>query len=307
MGNQLDLYQLRALHAFARVGSFAGAAQRLNLTQSAISHAIRKLEASAGVPLVTRHGSRVQLTEDGVHLCEACESVFSILDSVGEDLRSGRSRVSGRLRLGVPVEFGCSFLMKHIRPFLEQHPEIVIDFTLDDDLLDPLLRDDLDMAIDCHEHAYRELKQTPLFREVYVVVCSPEYRDRFRPASPAGLDACTILSCDKVGAWWHRFLSALPEEQRPRLDQLVAMNHIRAMVNAAVHGLGVALVPQYCVLEELETGRLVSLFPAIRPLEDRFCLYQKRAHADRGKQRLLTAFLQALKPEEFGAVRASAR
>ena len=76
MGNQLDLYQLRALHAFAQVGSFAGAAQRLHLTQSAISHAIRKLEASAGVPLVIRHGSKVQLTEDGVHLCEACEAVF---------------------------------------------------------------------------------------------------------------------------------------------------------------------------------------------------------------------------------------
>ena len=164
------------------------------------------------------------------------------------------------------------------------------------------------MAIDCHEHALRELKQTPLFREVYVVVCSPEYRDRFRPAVPAGLDACTILSCDKVGAWWHRFLSALPEEQRPQLNQLMAVSHIRAMVNAAVHGLGVALVPQYCVLEELETGRLVSLFPGHpSPWRTGSASTRSAPRADREKQRLFTSFLQDLTPEEFGAVRASAR
>ena len=301
MSNPLDLYQLRTLHAFSRTGSFSAAAEHLHVTPSAVSHAIRKLEASAGVPLVNRQGSRIRLTEEGAHLCQACDAVFSILDAVSDDLRKGRTRSAGRLRLGAPVEFGSSVLMKHLRPFLEAHRELFIDFTLGPDLLDPLLRDDLDLIIDCHEHAYRELKQTPLFREVYVVACSPGYQARHGFREPIDLDAGTVLSCDGVGVWWHRFLSALPEDRRPQLPGLVAMNHIRAMANAAVQGLGVALLPQYCILDELSSGTLVRLFPAIRIMEDRFCLYQKRSRADREKHRLLTAYLQGIAPREFGS------
>ena len=301
MPNPLDLYQLRALHAFSRTGSFAAAAQALHVTPSAISHAVRKLEASVEVPLVNRRGSKATLTEEGFRLCQACETVFTLLDAAAEDLRRADARVTGRLRLGAPVEFGSTVLMKHIRPFLEAHPGLAIDFTLGDQLLEPLLRDDLDLAIDCHAHAARELKRTPLFREAYAVVCAPAFRDRHRLATPGDLDACPVLSCDGLGAWWHRFLFALPEEARPQLPRLVAVNHIRAMVHAAIEGLGAALLPRYCILEELEAGRLVALFPALRVLEDRFCLYQKRSRADREKHRLLTAYLQGIAPEEFGS------
>jgi DNA-binding transcriptional LysR family regulator len=161
MPNPLDLYQLRALHAFSRTGSFAAAAQALHVTPSAISHAVRKLEASVEVPLVNRRGAKATLTEEGFRLCQACETVFTLLDDTAEDLRRADARVTGRLRLGAPVEFGSTVLMKHIRPFLEAHPGLAIDFTLGDQLLEPLLRDDLDLAIDCHAHAARELKRPP--------------------------------------------------------------------------------------------------------------------------------------------------
>jgi DNA-binding transcriptional LysR family regulator len=301
MSPQLDLYQLRALHAFAQAGTLSGAGQRLFLTPSAISHAIRKLEASAGVALVARRGSRILLTGEGRHLCAACDAIFSILDTVSEDLRTGHSRPSGKLRLGATVEFGCSFLMKHIQPFMEMHPGISIDFTFSSELLEPLLRGDLDLVIDCRGHNSPELQQTPLFRETYVVVCSPDYLAKHAFKEPEDLDLGRILSCDKAGAWWHRFLAALPEDRRPHLIHVTAMNHVRALINGAACGLGVALVPQYCILGELERGSLTPLFPHIRPMEDRFCLYQKRSTAAREKQRLLTTYLKGLTPAEFGS------
>jgi len=297
MANQLDLYQLRAFHALGTTGSFTRAAQRLHVTQSAISHAIAKLEATARVGLVERGGREVRLTEDGRRLFQACEQVFATLASATEDL--GLAPAAGRLRLGATVEFGSSILMRHIRPFLAEHPAIEIDFTLAHDLLTPLLRDDLDVVIDCQEHLQPGLLRVPWFRETYVVAAAPSFLAAHPILRPRDLGACPILSLDKPGAWWHRFLLALPQEDPPELNRIIEVNHIRAMINAAVEGLGVLLAPTYSVLGELERGALEAVLPGTRPRSDRFYIYQKRHRAALRSHRLLTDYLQTIRPPEF--------
>jgi DNA-binding transcriptional LysR family regulator len=297
----LDLQQLRAFFMVVQVGSFSGAGRRLHLTQSAVSHAVRKLEDSAGVRLLDRRGREVRPTEEGQRLHKACESVFSTLDAAQEDLNRGRSRAEGRIRLGATVEFGCSVLMHHIQPFLAAHPGIEMDFFLSHDLLTPLLREDVDLAIDCVEHPLSELDRTPLFREAYMVACSPAYLAQHEIRQPADLARCTVLSVDKACAWWRRFLVAFPKTRQPLFGPVIAINHIRGMITAAVNSLGVLLAPSYSLQGELERGALVPLFPSIRPLEDRFSLYQKTSKARLAKHRLLKEYLQALEPSEFGA------
>ena len=297
----LDLPQLRTFFVLAQTGSFTACAQRLHRTQSAVSHAMAKLEDLAGVPLLSRKGRDLGLTEEGRRLYQACEQVFATLDSAVDDLRRHRSLARGRLRIGTTVEFGSSILMKHMQPFLADHPELDIDFTLSQDLLAPLLRDDLDLIIDCLEHPLPTLKKAPLFRETYVVACAPAFRKAHRLRVPADLSGVPILSLDKAGAWWNRFLMAVPDQEQPLLDRIIAVDHIRAMIHAAAAGMGALLVPRYSVLEELARRDLVALFPAIRPTEDRFSIYQKKVKATHEKQRLLTRYLQGLSPEEFGS------
>lgn len=297
----LDLPQLRTFFTLAQTGSFTACARRLHRTQSAVSHAMAKLESLAGVPLLDRRSRTLGLTEEGRRLYQACEEVFATLDAAAEDLRRHHHPSRGRLRVGATVEFGSSILMKHMQPFLAAHPELEVDFTLSHDLLSPLLRDDLDLIIDCQEHPLPTLKKAPLFRETYVVACAPAFRKTHRLRIPADLARCPVLSLDKGGAWWNRFLMAVPEGQQPQLDRFIAVNHIRAMIHAAVEGMGALLVPHYSVLEELERGALVALFPAVRPTEDRFSIYQKKVKATQERQRLLTRYLQSLSPEEFGS------
>jgi len=199
------------------------------------------------------------------------------------------------------VEFGTSVLMRHIRPFLEAHSGIEMDFVLSHDLLTPLLRDDVDLAIDCVAHPHPDLERTPLFREAYMVACAPDYLAAHRIEEPGDLERCAVLSIDKGCAWWERFLGTFPKSRRPSFGRVVAINHIRGLITAAVSGLGVLLAPSYSVKGELDRGALVPLFPGFRPLEDRFALYQKAGKARLAKHRLLTEYLQALTPAEFGA------
>jgi len=297
----LDLPQLRTFFTLAQTGSFTTCARKLHRTQSAVSHAMAKLEQLAGVPLLARKGRELGLTEEGRRLYQACEQAFATLDAAADDLRRHQNLARGRLRVGSTVEFGSSILMKHMQPFLVGNPDLEIDFTLSQDLLSPLLRDDLDLIIDCQEHPLPTLKKAPLFRETYVVACAKGFKKSHRLRKPVDLSGCPVLSLDKAGAWWNRFLMAVPDDEQPQLDRIIAVDHIRAMIHAAVEGMGVLLVPRYAVLEELRRGELLALFPDIRPTEDRFSIYQKKVKAGQEKLRLLTSYLQGLSPAEFGS------
>ena len=297
----LDLPQLRTFFTLAQTGSFTACAHRLHRTQSAVSHAMAKLESLVGVPLLARRGRDLGLTEEGRRLYQACEQAFATLDGAAEDLRRHQSLARGRLRIGATVEFGTSILMKHVQPFLAAHPELDLDFTLSQDLLGPLLRDELDLILDCQEHPLPTLRKTPLFRETYVVACAPAFRKAHRLRVPTDLGRVPVLSLDKAGTWWNRFLLATPVHEHPQLDRIIAVDHIRAMIHGAVAGMGALLVPRYSVLEELRRKDLVALFPAIRPAEDRFSIYQKRVKAGQEKQKLFTRYLVSLSPEEFGS------
>ncbi len=302
MDSQLDLSQLRTFFTLVQAGSFSETARRLHRTQSAISHAIRKLEELAGVVVIDRRVRDLRLTDDGRRLFQACQSVFATLDGVCEDFQRGRSLSLGRIRLGSTIELGCHVLMKQVAKFLKENPGIEIDFTLSPHLLEPLLRDDVDIAIDCQEHFRPEFQKIPLFREIYAVACSPEFLKEYDIRKPADLSLCPVISLEKSGGWWHRFMLTLPDSEKPTLHRIVAVNYIRGMVHAAVHGLGVVLAPQYAVQAELDRGELVQLFPSIRTADDRFYrffLYQKANKAGLEKHRRLVEFLQSIKMSEL--------
>ncbi|MBN1880090.1 substrate-binding domain-containing protein [bacterium] len=131
------------------------------------------------------------------------------------------------------------------------HPEIIMNFYMSHELITPLMNDDLDIIIDCKVHHHRGLRRVTLFREKYVVVCSGEYRSNIDIQSIDDLNRCAILSIDPDLAWWHHFIFSVPEFQRPSIQNVITINHIRGIITAVKAGIGVAFVPQYCVLNEI--------------------------------------------------------
>ena len=296
----LDLNKLQVLREAARSGNYTVAASRLHLTPSAVSHAIHKLEAGIGRGLIEWRGRRLELTDEGEYLYQVCERVFGELDEAGERLAGKDGGIEKTIVLGATVEFGSNVLIRKLRPFLHAYPWLRLDFHFSHELTEPLLRDEIDLAVDCRPHPNPAVECISLFREKYAVVAAPFFLQVHPVAAPRDLEDLPVLSLDKEGRWWRNMVEAAPHGDRPAFRRIVAVNHIRGMINAAAEGLGVALLPRFTMLDELARGKLEVLFPHLKLLEDRFCIYQKRARAGREKNRLLTRFLTGMKVDEFG-------
>ncbi len=296
---KLDLYQLRAFFTVARTLNYTEAAKKLYVTQSAVSHAVAKLERSAGGPLLRKAGGRLELTEAGRILYKACEAAFYELDRAEEQMAAAEGRELGTIRLGATVEFGTTLLVKYLKGFLADNPGVRVDFHFTNDLLEPLLNDEVDMAVDCKVHRAEGLLRQPLFREEYAVIASPELIRRQGLKAPKDLERCRVLSLDKAGAWWGNFLNALPAAERPEFRDVTEMTQIRAVINAALEGMGVGFVPRYSVLKELRGGGLKDVFPRLELLVDYFYLYQKDGKAGLARHKALAAYLLNIKSAQL--------
>lgn len=291
--------------AATRAGNYTTAAKTLNVTQSAISHAIRKLEEGLGRPLIEWQHRRLTLTDEGEYVREVCERVFSDLDQAQHVLSTRSATNTQVITVGATVEFGTSVLVRKLRPLLDSCPWLHVHFRFRDDLAPLLLRDEIDVAVDCAPHAHHSVTATRLFREKYQIVASPAFLAAHPVKRPMDLESVPALSLDREGTWWTNALRSAPGRGRPVLRQIIEVNQVRAMVHAALEGYGVALLPKYTVLGKVGRGDLVALFPGLRLVEDWFCVYQKRTCALRQKNRVLTEFLLQLDVAEFGdAIRA---
>jgi DNA-binding transcriptional LysR family regulator len=303
---RLDLAKLHAFVEVARSGSYGAAARRLHVTQSAISHALRKLQDSTERPLIEWRGRSCALTGEGEYLYQICQRVFGELEEADRRLSSG-GEVAQNLVLGSTVEFGSTVLLQKLRPLVAAHPALHVDFHFSHDLAEMLRRDEIDLAVDCKPHLHPGILRIPMFREKYVTVASPSFLERHPVRSPLDLRRTPVLSLDREGSWWNNLLRALPTSRRPALERIVVVDHVRGMINGTLAGYGVGLVPKYAVLGELSRRALAVLFPRLRLADDTFCIYQKPTRAERTANRLVTEFLLALDVHEFGdAIRRAA-
>ena len=297
---RLDLSKLQVFLEVTRGGNYTAAARRLHVTQSAVSHSIRKLELGLGRQLVEWRRRRFTLTDDGEYVRQVCQKVFYDLE---EAERALVARATGRtqtITVGATVEFGTTVLVRKLRPLIDAIPWLHVDFRLRDELAPLLLRDEIDLAVDCRPHAHPSVEATVLFREKYVLVASPVFLAAHPVRRPIDLERVPVLSLDKEGAWWANALRACPGRRRPVLGHIVEIDQVRGMVHAALEGDGVALLPKYAVRGKVARGELVALFPKLRLLEDWFCVYQKRRYAEREKNRLLTEYLTRMDLTEYG-------
>lgn len=291
----MDLNKLKTFYILAQVKNYSKCAEKLFVTQSAVSHSIKALEHSLDLVLIQRKKkSGFSLTNEGDILFKSCQTIFAELDKTRDILMESKDYPE-TIRLGSTVEFGMSVVLKGIKTFLDQYPGIHIDFRLSHNLVKPLLNDELDLIIDCKPHAHPELKAIHLLREEYAVIASPEYIRQNHIKCVGDLERCNILSLDKELIWWSNFINALSPEEQIVFNKITEINHVRGIIVATLCSIGIGFVPRYTILKELEQERLVALFPDLDILNDHINIYIKHRNASLKKFCALIDYIRGFK------------
>lgn len=252
----VDLRSLEFFHWVATLRSFSKAARRMNTTQPAVSQRIAALEAEMGGPLLEREPRTVRLTPRGRLLSHYCERFL--------DLRSEMllrvmepDMASGTVRLGVSETIGRLWL----RHFLERahalYPRLVIDLTIDVSpvMLDQLLKGDLDLCLFLRPADDARLVSRPLFRAPLRFFASARLDVGPEPLTAEALRRFPIITYPKATSPYAILERALRRsgEARPRI---FANSSLTTMIQMTLDQIGLCVIPEEVVLNELADGRL---------------------------------------------------
>ena len=259
------LNALRAFEAAARHLSFTKAAEELFVTQAAISHQVKALEAALDLQLFRRLNRRLMLTDAGQLYLPALTEAFDAIDTATTRLRADEN--AGRLVVSVANSLAAKWLLPRLPRFRERHPEIEVEISAADRLVD-FGRDNVDMAIRYGLGRYPGLRVDPLLEDTIFPVCSPGLLAGPVPLrEPGDLRRHSLLH-DEVsgdeGPDWPFWLAAVGVTGA-WADRGQRYSHSSLVLQAAIDGQGVALGRSTLVALDLEAGRLVQPFGPARP------------------------------------------
>ena len=281
-----SLNGLRAFEAAARHLSFTAAASELNVTQTAISHQIRRLEAELGIKLFVRENRSLTLTAEAREYLPGIRAAFNDLRLATDRLlRKDDDRV---LTVSTLASFAAKWLLPRLSSFQQAHAEIDVRITSSTSLVD-FRRDDVDAAIRYGRGHWPGLRADWLTADELFPVCSPELLKGNKPlACPKDLAHHTLLHTS--GGYdddWRLWLTAAGLPSDISTQRGLSFDLILMTVQAAIDGLGVALGRTTYVQDDIAKGRLVVPFKIALPADAGFYLVSPQARAESPK---LSAF-----------------
>jgi LysR family glycine cleavage system transcriptional activator len=251
------LNALKAFEAAARHESFTRAAEELCVTQGAVSHQVKALEAELGLKLFIRERQRLAITEQGREYLAVLRDAFDRMALGTERLR--QRQTSGVLTVSTSPDFAAKWLVNRLGRFSEAHPEIDLRVSATLHHVD-FAREDVDVAVRHGEGDWPGLDAVRLSPEQLFAVCSPKLMAGARAIRcPADVLKRPLLHLDD---WkdWSRWLEAAGVFDHGALQGPV-LNRASMVIDAAVDGQGVALARTTLAAWDLLNGRLVRPFP----------------------------------------------
>ncbi|WP_396268327.1 LysR family transcriptional regulator [Ideonella sp.] len=261
---------VHALTVLAEAGSFTTAAQRLGVSKAAMSQRVAELERALAVPLVRRTTRSMQLTEAGLRLVEATRGNFEAIAQAFSGIQELAAEPRGLLRVTAPVALARQHLVDLLPQFLKQYPQVRLELDLSDRLR-PLAQEGFDLAIrhtsmPPDTHVAWALRPTRS-----LLAASPAYlAQRGQPRHPSELSqhACLLYPRPGEASAWS--LEPNNGDAAGRVSVAVsgpfAANNSEALREAAVAGLGIALLPDFSAEGALAQGLLVPVLPQWQPV-----------------------------------------
>lgn len=279
-----SLGALQAFEAAARHLSFTRAAEELRVTQSAVSRQVMTLEDFLGQPLFRRVRRRLSLTEAGATYLPEIRACLDRVERATYALMASQGG-GGVLNLAILPTFGTKWLIPRLPAFSRAHPDIVVNFTTRTVPFD-FAGEELDAAIHFGDSQWPGAVCHRLMGEEVVCVCAPALLNGPAPlAEPADLAHHTLLQHTTRPRAWQDWLAAVGCDRLSGLGG-PRFEHFSMVIQAAIAGLGVAVLPRFLVAEEIADGRLAMPFPeTVRSAHAYYLVYPE---ANRTMPRLRT-------------------
>jgi len=283
--------EMQVFVAVAEAGSFVRAAEARSMSKAAVSRHVGNLEARLGVRLLHRTTRRLSLTPEGEVFLARCRDLLGELEESEAEITSRSGRAAGLLRVNAPVTFGVRHLADLWGRFQARHPQVTLDVTLSDRLVD-VVEEGYDLAIRVARLPDSALISRTLSSTRLVLCASPAYLARAgTPVHPSELAAHDV--------WAYSYFA--PGDEWPfegpdgpvtaRIRPTLRTNSGDTCLAGALQGRCLVLQPSFLVGEELVSGNLVEVLPEYRSLElGIHALYPSRRHVA-PKIRLLIEFL----------------
>lgn len=298
-----SLNGLRAFEAAARHLSFTAAATELNVTQTAISHQIRRLEEQLGIRLFVRRSRALALTREAQAYLPAVRAAF-------DDLRRATARLmrperDGVLTVSTMASLAAKWLVTRVAAFQDAHPGIEVRITTSSHLVD-FQREEVDMAVRYGRGSWPGVRAHWLMAEDIFPVCSPALRNGPKPLRrPEDLAHHTLLHTTMLREDWQLWLTAAGLPVSLALRRGLSFDQSFMALQAAVDGLGVALGRSRLVDADIAAGRLVVPFDVVLPADAGYYVVAPEETADTPKIALFRDWLmQSVPPDGARALAA---
>ncbi len=250
--------------------SFAGAARALGLTSSAISKQVQNLENELQVKLLNRTTRKVSTTEEGAIFYERSARALEDLQEAREQVHHLKSHPKGSLKVSVPQSLGINYLSKEIAAFAKKYPDIHLDISLDDRIVD-IVNEGFDLVIrisDLQDSSLiaRRLAPCPL-----VMCASAEYINaRGDLKKPEDLINHNVLAYTRnTGLHEWRYKAPNGKNGQVNLNGTFKSDTGQMLCEAVVQGIGIAILPIFYVADHIKTGALIRLLPEYTTSPDR--------------------------------------
>ena len=257
----MEIRQLRAFKSVATLRSFHKTARHLNYAQSSISAQIQALEAELKVQLFDRMGKRIQLTEAGERLLQYARKVLDLTDEIGSEFAQTREP-KGSLTIRIPESFGVHLLPPVIRQYHERYPQVMLNFTVcaQEELQKDLRKGLTDLAFLYASAIHAsDLSFDVLGFESLVLVASPEHSLASKQVVfSKDLGAETLL-LSRVDCSYRSLLEKILAEKGIHPKNTMIFHSVETLKHCARLGVGITLLPETAVKEEISQKRLVVL------------------------------------------------
>ncbi len=288
--------QMQSFVAVVEAGSFVGAATATGLSKAAVSRHVAELEQRLGVRLLQRTTRRLSLTDDGQVFYARAREILGAIDEIEVEMHSHTRKASGLLRINAPLTFGVLHLAPLWGRFSQAHPEVSLDVTLVDRVVD-LVEEGYDLAIRIAQLHDSALVSRRLASSRVVLCASPSYlRRNGKPRQPQDLAQHSIVGYSYWATRDDWSFTGPDGVVTVRTSPRIRANNGDTCRAAALAHQGIILQPDFLIGDDLRSGALVELMPHFRSIEiGIYAVYPTRKHLPTKVRRMVDFLVESFR------------